>query len=234
MPALPPRRPISESTIVPSTHTTVSHQSHFSPKSNTSTSTIEPSQDSVSPPLIVDSIENVSSPISVNSNSNNNNNILTPKNHHKGNSDTQSTNNNITAENTNTKSSDGLILTNAFTQNGLRNEQQNNLLDILMNSDKCQVCTIYAQFLIKKRGNDFQKSTKNISPQEFIHYHNSMLFPTAPLSSTSTSMDVRLPTWEVLQETSARLLFMAVRWVRCLVPFQTLSKNDQQLLLQVC
>lgn len=60
-----------------------------------------------------------------------------------------------------------------------------------------------------------------------------MLFPTAPLSSSSSSMDVRLPSWEVLQETSARLLFMAVRWVRCLVPFQTLSKNDQQLLLQV-
>lgn len=58
-----------------------------------------------------------------------------------------------------------------------------------------------------------------------------MIFPTAPLSTSS--MDVRLPTWEVLQETSARLLFMAVRWVRCLVPFQTLSKNDQQLLLQV-
>lgn len=35
-----------------------------------------------------------------------------------------------------------------------------------------------------------------------------------------------------LQETTARLLFMAVRWVRCLVPFQTLSKSDQQLLLQ--
>lgn len=34
------------------------------------------------------------------------------------------------------------------------------------------------------------------------------------------------------QETTARLLFMAVRWVRCLVPFQTLSKADQQLLLQ--
>lgn len=34
------------------------------------------------------------------------------------------------------------------------------------------------------------------------------------------------------QETSARLLFMAVRWVRWLTPFQTLSRNDQQLLLQ--
>lgn len=30
-----------------------------------------------------------------------------------------------------------------------------------------------------------------------------------------------------LQETTARLLFMAVRWVRCLAPFQTLSKRDQ-------
>ena len=39
-------------------------------------------------------------------------------------------------------------------------------------------------------------------------------------------------TWEVLQETTARLLFMAVRWVRCLVPFQTLCKDDQLLLLQ--
>lgn len=58
-----------------------------------------------------------------------------------------------------------------------------------------------------------------------------MLFPPAPLSSSS--LDIRLPTWEILQETTARLLFMAVRWVRCLVPFQTLSKNDQQLLLQV-
>uniref|UniRef100_A0A182RRF8 NR LBD domain-containing protein n=1 Tax=Anopheles funestus TaxID=62324 RepID=A0A182RRF8_ANOFN len=45
---------------------------------------------------------------------------------------------------------------------------------------------------------------------------------------------VRLPTWEILQETTARLLFMSVRWVRCLIPFQTLSKNDQHLLLQVC
>ncbi|PNF28626.1 hypothetical protein B7P43_G09392 [Cryptotermes secundus] len=34
------------------------------------------------------------------------------------------------------------------------------------------------------------------------------------------------------KETTARLLFMAVRWVRCLAPFQTLSKRDQLLLLQ--
>ncbi|XP_072395297.1 protein dissatisfaction [Diabrotica undecimpunctata] len=48
--------------------------------------------------------------------------------------------------------------------------------------------------------------------------------PLAPLPLT--------PTWEMLQETTARLLFMAVRWVRCLTPFQTLSKHDQLLLLQ--
>lgn len=67
-----------------------------------------------------------------------------------------------------------------------------------------------------------------MSPDKFIQYqvHNSIMFP-------SLTTDVRLPTWEVLQETTARLLFMAVRWVRCLVPFQTLSKTDQQLLLQV-
>lgn len=67
--------------------------------------------------------------------------------------------------------------------------------------------------------------------QEFIYYHNSMLFPSFPMPGSP--LEVRLPSWEILQETTARLLFMAVRWVRCLVPFQTLSKNDQQLLLQV-
>ncbi|KAJ2950072.1 hypothetical protein O0L34_g11411 [Tuta absoluta] len=40
------------------------------------------------------------------------------------------------------------------------------------------------------------------------------------------------PTWELLQETSARLLFMAVRWVRCLAPFQALAPGDQLVLLR--
>ena len=44
--------------------------------------------------------------------------------------------------------------------------------------------------------------------------------PPLPFSSIT-------PTWENLQETTARLLFMAVRWVKCLVPFQTLSVRDQ-------
>ena len=36
----------------------------------------------------------------------------------------------------------------------------------------------------------------------------------------------------IFQETTARLLFMAVRWVCCLPLFQSLSKNDQLLLLE--
>lgn len=55
----------------------------------------------------------------------------------------------------------------------------------------------------------------------------------AAASAVTSSFEARLPTWEILQETTARLLFMAVKWVRCLDTFQTLSKNDQQLLLQV-
>ncbi|GAB0091443.1 nuclear receptor subfamily 2 group E member 1 [Sergentomyia squamirostris] len=102
--------------------------------------------------------------------------------------------------------------------NRLTSSAQNGLLDILMNSDKCQ---------------------------EFIQYqvHNTIMFPPPPPPPLSTdsaasscggggTMDIRLPSWEILQETTARLLFMAVRWVRCLVPFQTLSKGDQHLLLQ--
>lgn len=69
--------------------------------------------------------------------------------------------------------------------------------------------------------------------QELIQYqvqHNALLFP-SPLPQQL--LDSRLLSWEMLQETTARLLFMAVRWVKCLMPFQTLSKNDQHLLLQV-
>ena len=52
---------------------------------------------------------------------------------------------------------------------------------------------------------------------------SSHLPPVLPLSSIPT-----FPTsWENLQETAARLLFMAVRWAKCLAPFQTLSEGDQ-------
>ena len=60
------------------------------------------------------------------------------------------------------------------------------------------------------------------------------ILPLPPPTSTSTpALPLSMaPTWESLQETTARLLFMAVRWVKCLMPFQTLSTKDQLLLLQ--
>lgn len=128
-------------------------------------------------------------------------NNICTSNSNINNNNSSSTNNNINNNNNNSATT-----TNSSERlNGTSSAQSTNgLLDILMNPDKCQ---------------------------EFIHYHNSMLFP--PLPMPGSTMEIRLPTWEVLQETTARLLFMAVRWVRCLMPFQTLSKNDQQLLLQV-
>ncbi|XP_050534131.1 protein dissatisfaction-like [Daktulosphaira vitifoliae] len=84
------------------------------------------------------------------------------------------------------------------------------LLQILMSAEKCQELIWSA------------KMSEASSPLG-IPQSNS------PTSSLTLSLS---PTWEVLQETTARLLFMAVRWVRCLAPFQTLSKHDQLLLLQ--
>ncbi|XP_069164432.1 protein dissatisfaction isoform X1 [Procambarus clarkii] len=40
------------------------------------------------------------------------------------------------------------------------------------------------------------------------------------------------PSWEIFQETTARLLFMMVRWIRSLAPFQTLSRSDQCVLVE--
>ncbi|XP_068085198.1 nuclear receptor subfamily 2 group E member 1 [Anabrus simplex] len=83
------------------------------------------------------------------------------------------------------------------------------LLHILMSAEKCQ------EFIWSAKVNDAERlSSAGGLPQP----------SPIPLALS--------PTWEVLQETTARLLFMAVRWVRCLAPFQTLSKHDQLLLLQ--
>uniref|UniRef100_A0A1I8M8B3 Uncharacterized protein n=1 Tax=Musca domestica TaxID=7370 RepID=A0A1I8M8B3_MUSDO len=83
--------------------------------------------------------------------------------------------------------------------------RQNGFIELLLSPDKCQ---------------------------EIIQYqmHNSIVFP--PLPQQLIGLDSRLMSWEMLQETTARLLFMAVRWVKCLMPFQTLSRQDQILLLQ--
>ena len=45
-----------------------------------------------------------------------------------------------------------------------------------------------------------------------------LLYP-APLTLT--------PSWDLFHETTARLLFMVVRWVHGLAPYQTLSSRDQ-------
>ncbi|KAF6208428.1 hypothetical protein GE061_016884 [Apolygus lucorum] len=81
------------------------------------------------------------------------------------------------------------------------------LLQILMSAEKCQ------EFVWNSKMDPAVNASGPASPSTAIHLSLS-------------------PSWEVLQETTARLLFMAVRWVRCLAPFQTLSKRDQLLLLQ--
>ncbi|XP_046962679.1 protein dissatisfaction [Vanessa cardui] len=82
------------------------------------------------------------------------------------------------------------------------------LLHILMSSDKCQ---------------ELMWSAKQLQLQG----DPSLLRPPANAFGTPLA-----PTWELLQETSARLLFMAVRWVRCLAPFQALAASDQLVLLR--
>ncbi|XP_054258478.1 protein dissatisfaction-like [Macrosteles quadrilineatus] len=82
------------------------------------------------------------------------------------------------------------------------------LLQILMSAEKCQ------EVLWSSKQEHDRLSTMGI---------------TSPVGPPPLALS---PSWEVLQETTARLLFMAVRWVRCLAPFQTLSKRDQLLLLQ--
>ncbi|XP_034940790.1 nuclear receptor subfamily 2 group E member 1 [Chelonus insularis] len=91
--------------------------------------------------------------------------------------------------------------------------QQPPLLQILMSAEQ------YQEFVWSTR---LQPDTEASFDQTETETSQS---PTGTLQSFS-------PTWEVLQETTARLLFMAVKWVRSLAPFQTLSKDDRLVLLQ--
>lgn len=84
---------------------------------------------------------------------------------HKTNNET--TNNNITAENTNAKSSDGLVSSNTLHQNGLRNEQQNSLLDILMNPDKCQVLNAFSFISNFRKKKNFISNSQKILSKEY-------------------------------------------------------------------
>ncbi|KAL1509407.1 hypothetical protein ABEB36_004150 [Hypothenemus hampei] len=97
------------------------------------------------------------------------------------------------------------------------------LLNVLMSAEKCQELVWGTK--IAQLESSASESSSGLG----------MSSPGLPLAQLSPTLPPSLPltpTWEMLQETTARLLFMAVRWVRCLAPFQTLSKNDQLLLLQ--
>ncbi|KAJ8917165.1 hypothetical protein NQ315_012657, partial [Exocentrus adspersus] len=96
------------------------------------------------------------------------------------------------------------------------------LLHILMSAEKCQELVWGTKLSQLDQAN--ADSGQGLVPSSTGLSLTSTSPPLAPLPLT--------PTWEMLQETTARLLFMAVRWVRCLAPFQTLSKHDQLLLLQ--
>ncbi|XP_054163750.1 protein dissatisfaction-like [Oppia nitens] len=57
---------------------------------------------------------------------------------------------------------------------------------------------------------------------------NNLPFP-KPLAHLSTNSS---PHWDSVHEVTARLLFMVIRWVKCLPTYRTLSKNDQITLLE--
>ncbi|KAK0092631.1 hypothetical protein PV326_000987 [Microctonus aethiopoides] len=87
------------------------------------------------------------------------------------------------------------------------------LLQILMSAEKC------LEFVWRTRLQPDGEASMDQTETEASHS------PTGPLRCFS-------PTWEFLQETTARLLFMAVKWVRYLAPFQTLYIEDRLALLQ--
>ncbi|CAB3223405.1 unnamed protein product [Arctia plantaginis] len=94
------------------------------------------------------------------------------------------------------------------------------LLHILMSTDKCQ---LDVSIIVIFSAQELMWSAKQLQLQG----DPTLLRP--PPSAFGAPL---APTWELLQETSARLLFMAVRWVRCLAPFQALAAADQLVLLR--
>ncbi|XP_031846000.1 protein dissatisfaction [Nomia melanderi] len=86
------------------------------------------------------------------------------------------------------------------------------LLQILMSAEKCQELAWNARLQPESEYSQEQTETS--------------------LNSSGTLQTPPTPIRESLQETTARLLFMAVRWVRSLPPVQALSENDQLLLLE--
>ncbi|XP_065156824.1 protein dissatisfaction [Atheta coriaria] len=104
------------------------------------------------------------------------------------------------------------------------------LLNILMSAEKCQelVWNTKMQTSLHHAG----QLPSTTQPESTTESSSGLSVASLPPSSPPLGLSLITPTWDILQETTARLLFMAVRWVRCLAPFQTLSKHDQLLLLQ--
>uniref|UniRef100_T1JH33 Nuclear receptor subfamily 2 group E member 1 n=1 Tax=Strigamia maritima TaxID=126957 RepID=T1JH33_STRMM len=85
------------------------------------------------------------------------------------------------------------------------------LQQTLLSAEKCQPASIHLSSHF----------------QEYIWtMNNKVSLPCGPMDTVPPLL------WETLQETTARLLFMVVQWVKCLSPFQTLSKDDQTVLLE--
>ncbi|GAB6027784.1 hypothetical protein CHUAL_002019 [Chamberlinius hualienensis] len=82
--------------------------------------------------------------------------------------------------------------------------QPPSLLQTLLTAEKCQECIWTASARAQHAG-------------------NALSMPNGPFI---------MGNWDNLQEITARLLFMVVRWVKALSPFQSLSKRDQIILLE--
>ncbi|XP_047360832.1 protein dissatisfaction-like isoform X1 [Vespa velutina] len=90
---------------------------------------------------------------------------------------------------------------------------QQSLLQILISAEKCQ---------------ELVWSTRLQSETEYSLEQTD----SETRHSPTGTLKIIGPSWEMFEEITARLLFMVVRWVRCLPPFQALPKDDQLLLLE--
>ncbi|XP_076299818.1 protein dissatisfaction isoform X1 [Lasioglossum baleicum] len=97
------------------------------------------------------------------------------------------------------------------------------LLQILMSAEKCQ----FADNTV------WQNAIKELAWNARLQPESEYSLEHTEVSQNSSGTLQTIPSIrEPLQETTARLLFMAVRWVHSLPPVQALSKNDQLLLLE--
>ncbi|XP_042862753.1 protein dissatisfaction-like [Penaeus japonicus] len=90
--------------------------------------------------------------------------------------------------------------------------------------------TVWSNFLCIKERRSFLLQSAN--PQITSGSSGSSLQEVAVSLPQAPSVLPFAPSWDIFQETTARLLFMMVRWIRSLAPFQTLSRSDQCVLVE--